>query len=742
MAMIVESRIDEVKVYHSGATVYRLAELAGPIPAEVELQGLPLALYDPTVRVRVVGVEPAGAELAATDIRVGLHATTASESREDPDRVALKAVQAKIRSAAAALRQIELEGSYLRSMRVPDRPAAEEGKPPPASPMAARVLLESLVDAGLQQRSGETRALRRTLRALQEEAATLEDRIARASSARQLKPHELRKLVVVRLNAGATAVTAARLVVEYFVPGARWAPAYQCRLSRDCGAAELQLRALVCQRSGEDWRGVRLTLSTASPLTWTELPELTSIRIGRAQREPPAVRGFRPPPRGAAALFADYDRGRARAGQLVPPAPSWSPPALQAFEPELHDVPAPEEAFDDAGTPAGSAEYAKAAAEPLCDEFREAEVAAPPMMRAAPAPVAAFAAGMAMPAAPPPPPPPRRPAAPAASVARSAPQAARRLRGRPQEAPTGAELALGPPPAAAALAFPLLRLADPGKPQERSRLLPVDLRACYLELLTRTRVEVEIDVLQVVEQAQREASALAAAPLPEGACDVRSVAGHFDFVYLADARVDLESDGAFHSLALGNREAAADVRYIVAPREDTSVFRMAKLRNPLAAPLLPGPVEVHVGGDYVLTTTLPAVPRAGEFQLGLGVEQAIKVARNTRFEERRSGTKVVAMTELHHAIEIELVNNLDREILCDVRERIPQAAEEAEVVVEETDVRPAWAPYTQRERNAELRGGRAWEIRVGPGKTEKLHAAYVVKIYANNELVGGNRREA
>ena len=62
------------------------------------------------------------------------------------------------------------------------------------------------------------------------------------------------------------------------------------------------------QRSAEDWRDVALTLSTAEPTRFTSLPELPSFRIGRRQR-PPARRGWREPPAGADALFADYDAG-------------------------------------------------------------------------------------------------------------------------------------------------------------------------------------------------------------------------------------------------------------------------------------------------------------------------------------------------------------------------------------------------------------------------------------------------
>ncbi|MCC7110177.1 MAG: hypothetical protein IT382_12865, partial [Deltaproteobacteria bacterium] len=206
--------------------------------------------------------------------------------------------------------------------------------------------------------------------------------------------------------------------------------------------------------------------------------------------------------------------------------------------------------------------------------------------------------------------------------------------------------------------------------------------------------------------------------------------------------VEIVGDGGFHSVALGDRACEARMRYIAVPREEASVYRVAMLQNPIPAPLLPGPAEVYVGGDYVLTTRLPTVPARGELKLGLGVEQSIKVARNTRFAEQRSGEKVVAMAELVHDIDIDVVNHLERDIDIEVRERVPVPAPGAEVVVEELEIEPPWEPYDQQERGAVIEGGRRWEARVGKGGSEKLRARYVVKIYAQNELVGGNRREA
>ena len=59
---------------------------------------------------------------------------------------------------------------------------------------------------------------------------------------------------------------------------------YLANLPHD--GAELELRALVVQRTGEDWRGVELTLSTADPQSWAELPDLPSLKIGRRQPPP------------------------------------------------------------------------------------------------------------------------------------------------------------------------------------------------------------------------------------------------------------------------------------------------------------------------------------------------------------------------------------------------------------------------------------------------------------------------
>lgn len=712
----IETRVESVTLYHRGATVRRTATLdfSQGLPAEVFLAGLPLSLLDHTVRLRI---EAEGAEVMLSNVRVGLFAPPRGTPPAAPAQKALQAVHDALALLRDRIAQLESETQRLVDVSVLARPAPEEGKMPPPAPMVARVALESLFEESVGKRIELTRQLRDEVKALEEKERELQRALQLASTAQQVRPDELRKSIHASLVA-ASSPKQGRLVLEYFVAGARWAPSYQCRMTRDCLQADLQLRALVCQRTGEDWRGVMLQLSTASPMSWTELPELGAIRIGKAQPPPPSQRGFRPPPKGAASLFQDYDRGLAHARTEVPVIPSWQASSLSVQGlPRPRPAAEPSHLMMDAMASGAEQMDDESEAGPPMEEERELKKAkrampppAPPAM-AAPAPLGAPGAG-----------------------------GARMMKMKSSRA---LDAELPPEPEAPVLEVVLyasLRLSGADN-SSRGSLTSVDRRQAFNESLARLHLIATFDVLALVERAESQGQEVSSARPPDGSADVRSAAGWYDYVYGTDAAVDVPSDGTFHSVPVNTRSATSDVLYVVVPREDPQVYRQALVRNPLSSPLLPGPVEVSVGGEYVLTTTLPSVAPGGDFKLSLGVEQGIKVARNARYLEQRSGDKVVATNELIHDLELEVVNNLERAAKCEVRERVPQPAADAEVVVEEGGVKPAWEPYKQEERGSLLEGGRRWVFTVKPGETQKLAAQYRVKLYANNELVGGNRRE-
>lgn len=77
---------------------------------------------------------------------------------------------------------------------------------------------------------------------------------------------------------------AAALRLSHLTGCALWRPAYRSVL--DGGSLTLETDAMVWQRTGEDWSGVRLTLSTARSALSTEPPRLDEDRLTLQDRSP------------------------------------------------------------------------------------------------------------------------------------------------------------------------------------------------------------------------------------------------------------------------------------------------------------------------------------------------------------------------------------------------------------------------------------------------------------------------
>jgi hypothetical protein len=496
----------------------------------------------------------------------------------------------------------------------------------------------------------------------------------------------------------------------------------------DGASARLAVRAMVAQDTGEDWRGVRLALSTADALSWTELPELPGLRIGRRQPPPPRA-GWRAPPAGAELLYADWDR--AFAGRLAPP-------------PRARPEPMPLAAPEPAAELEVEAQLDELMEEPTDVRSVVASLGAPPpapMYAAQAAPkrgggIAAAIGGVV--------------AAPAALLAAGAGALARSRKGEReqarQSAPGRAEAAAAPAELIAPadlLAYGDLRMPPPTSPA-RGRLVPASRRELYLSIVATQHVTVSFDVLVAIEEAERRAAAVADRPPPPGLSDRWSES--YDHAFRADGAVEVPSDGGWHAIALASRDAAVALHHVVVPRESCDVFRIARLDNPHDAPLLPGPIDVYDGPDFVLSSRVELTAPRGRLELALGVDQRVKAARRSRFREETAGM-LRGSLRLEHEVEIDVENLTGRPVDVEVRERVPvrQQDDDDDVEIAIARVAPAWEDWAPEPRwpgQPRLRGGHRWRVALAAGEKRTLALEYHVKIASKHELVGGNRREA
>jgi len=254
-------------------------------------------------------------------------------------------------------------------------------------------------------------------------------------------------------------------------------------------------------------------------------------------------------------------------------------------------------------------------------------------------------------------------------------------------------------------------------------------------------VSVQVDVVvQLMNVARSRAGDVSYLSLPPGCTPVRSF-DHFDYRFDCQGRLDVPSIGKWVTVSVMTCEVGLAAQYVCVPSVEAKVYRTLAIDNASTHALLPGPVDVSAGDEFLMTTELPAIaPGAKNARLGLGVEEAIKVARKTHYTETTGGF-LGGSAVLPHEVSIELTNRLSGPATVEVRERVPWPdPSEKDVKLEETQITPAWEKLDKPVDGVLTNGARRWLVTVAAGQTAKLLAQYTIRIPADRMLVGGNRR--
>ncbi|MEO6575573.1 MAG: DUF4139 domain-containing protein, partial [Polyangiaceae bacterium] len=515
------------------------------------------------------------------------------------------------------------------------------------------------------------------------------------------------------------------LEISYGVPGARWWAAYSVRLTEQNQKAAWALEAHVAQASGEDWAGVALTLSTVDLIRDARLPDLASFRLGRAQAPP--RRGYRALPEGLESMFGGYDRAISKAPpprSVVPqPPPAPPPPPLGGARPA--DAGALEEEEDTFGpVPARGAPQPRALPAPP-RAMMSFDMAAPQQS----APVAPQSASMLQ--ASPPPGSPRR-----AKTGMFGGAAAVTSESRSIGAPSAGGMTRAEPAPAAK-----------GAAHVREQLEPVDTWLDFDRLILgqmndrahRGRLAQDPGVLGDAGPAAAAREKIERV-VPPGAMDPRDYASRgFQLSYDSNAPADIPSNALAHRVLLSEAEASSEARLIVVPRESGDVYREARMTNPFEVTLLPGAVDVFVDGALLTTSRIGIIGLGGTIELGLGVEDRMRVARNARVEESTAGL-LGGQTVSDHTITIDLSSALGRETEVEVLDRIP-VTDDKDVTIELRSARPKPEKYAQSEKGEPIRGGQRWRAKVPAGGKTQVEFAYRITLSSKSELSGGNRRD-
>jgi uncharacterized protein (TIGR02231 family) len=253
-------------------------------------------------------------------------------------------------------------------------------------------------------------------------------------------------------------------------------------------------------------------------------------------------------------------------------------------------------------------------------------------------------------------------------------------------------------------------------------------------------VHVQVDIFSLLAVRQQTLEAVHHLPTPTWAVPPRQSTPYFDYRYDVETRMDVPSDGAWHTVSVFSAPVGLTAEYLCVPSMEPQVFRTVKVENRTPHALLAGPVDVTLGDEFLMTSPLPTLAPGATQRLGLGVEESIKVSRNTRFDEA-SGGVFGGATVLTHRVSVEVANRLGRPVTVEIRERVPVAPkDEKDIKVEEAEIKPAWRTPEPLPGDTPVDGERAWRVTLQAGEKQALDAAWVVRIPSSKMLQGGNRR--
>lgn len=275
------SRVDAVTVYRSSARVTRAARVELPAgSARVLLRGLPEMLDDDSIRVEGKGTARARV-FGVTVERITAMETAAAEARAAEER--LERLQDEDRGLGDRIQAAQARIEFVKALR--STYSEERAKNLAVRGITAKEWqdLAAFVSAEIAQGNAEVRKAEVARRELARRIAQARAELEKV----QAKRGQTTKTLAIEMEAERAG--AVELAVSYAVHAAGWLPIWDARLLTETSTMELSFMGSVWQRTGEDWKGVALSVSTAQPARNLFVPELRPVYLQKAEPPPPIV---------------------------------------------------------------------------------------------------------------------------------------------------------------------------------------------------------------------------------------------------------------------------------------------------------------------------------------------------------------------------------------------------------------------------------------------------------------------
>ncbi len=296
------SRVESVTVFLSGAEVTRTGKVkiekgehtitivdvpASAVPGSIRVEG------KATGKLDIGSVDTRRTYIARAELQAADSERKKLEEEIEAQRDQKSAIEAQVHAAET---QKALIGNLAQ---LPVRPAPGAGQNGNAEDWqrVLSIISQGTVDASRSQIEAQAK-----IRDIDHKIEDLENKLSLLVPAKTDQTE-------VKVHVEAASPLEADLTIRYQVAGAGWTPLYDARLQTGNKTTPTKLdlvrRASITQKSGENWDGVAIQLSTARPSAGAAAPELSPLTVDFEQE-------YRPVPTAAAPRAKRMDMEKAR----------------------------------------------------------------------------------------------------------------------------------------------------------------------------------------------------------------------------------------------------------------------------------------------------------------------------------------------------------------------------------------------------------------------------------------------
>lgn len=170
---------------------------------------------------------------------------------------------------------------------------------------------------------------------------------------------------------------------------------------------------------------------------------------------------------------------------------------------------------------------------------------------------------------------------------------------------------------------------------------------------------------------------------------------------------------------IGSAPLPAEFEYTAVPKLSPHVYLNAKVQNETDYPLLSGAASAFVGSDYVGKSYLANVAPGEEFDLSLGIDPGIEVARELVKKMKSKSGFFGNRERIEYSYRIIIENHRDRNCIINTFDQLPISQNE-QIVIKEIEVDPP--PLSKDEK-----GILHWRLEFGPAEKKELILSFFVE---------------